>query len=238
VRDAAQIVLSDVSFSVRAGEIVGLAGLVGSGRTEVVRSIFGADHFDRGDILIEGQPVRITSPRDAIRLGIGLIPEDRKQQGLVLGLAVRENITLPSLGNVVRLGFVDARAEQSIAKRFVDALRIRTPSLEQKVINLSGGNQQKVVIAKWLALRPKVLILDEPTRGIDVGAKAEVHLLISELAAQGVAVLMISSELPEVLGMSDRILVMREGRIVADIERSRATEESIMRYATGVDRAA
>ncbi len=238
VRDAAQIVLSDVSFSVRAGEIVGLAGLVGSGRTEVVRSIFGADHFDRGDILIDGQPAAITSPRDAIRLGIGLIPEDRKQQGLVLGLAVRENITLPSLGNVVRLGFVDARAEQSIAKRFVDALRIRTPSLEQKVINLSGGNQQKVVIAKWLALRPKVLILDEPTRGIDVGAKAEVHLLISELAAQGVAVLMISSELPEVLGMSDRILVMREGHIVADIERSRATEESIMRYATGVDRAA
>ncbi len=237
VRDAAQIVLNDVSFSVRAGEIVGLAGLVGSGRTEVARSIFGADQFDRGEILIDGQPVSIHSPRDAIRLGIGLVPEDRKLQGLVLSLAVRENITLPSLGGLVRFGFVKAREEQDVARRFVEALRIRTPSLEQRVLNLSGGNQQKVVIAKWLALRPKVLILDEPTRGIDIGAKAEVHHLISELAAQGVAVLMISSELPEVLGMSDRILVMREGHVVADISRENATEESIMRYATGIDTA-
>jgi ABC-type sugar transport system ATPase subunit len=235
VRDAAQIVLSDVSFSVRAGEIVGLAGLVGSGRTEVARSIFGADHFDRGEILIDGQPVRIQSPRDAIKQGIGLVPEDRKLQGLVLSLAVQENITLPSLGGLVRLGFVQAAAEQRLAQRFVDALRIRTPSLDQKVLNLSGGNQQKVVIAKWLALRPKVLILDEPTRGIDIGAKAEVHHLINELASQGVAVLMISSELPEVLGMSDRVLVMREGRIVANIDRAEATEETIMRFATGVD---
>jgi ABC-type sugar transport system ATPase subunit len=237
VTDASQIVLHEVSFAVRAGEIVGLAGLVGSGRTEVARSIFGADHFDRGEILIEGQTVTITSPRDAIRRGIGLVPEDRKQQGLVLGLAVRENITLPSLGGLVRLGFVQLGEEQEVARRFVDALRIRTPSLEQKVVNLSGGNQQKVVIAKWLALRPKVLILDEPTRGVDVGAKAEVHHLIAELAAQGVAVLMISSELPEILGMSDRILVMREGRIVADVDRDGATQESIMRYATGVDEA-
>ena len=235
VRDAAQIVLSDVSFSVRAGEIVGLAGLVGSGRTEVARSIFGADLYDRGEILIDGQPVTIRSPRDAIQQGIGLVPEDRKLQGLVLSLAVRENITLPSLGSLVRFGFVEQGKEQSVARRFVEALRIRTPSLEQKVLNLSGGNQQKVVIAKWLALRPKVLILDEPTRGIDIGAKAEVHHLIAELASQGVAVLMISSELPEILGMSDRILVMREGHIVADIDRADATEESIMRYATGVD---
>jgi ABC-type sugar transport system ATPase subunit len=235
--DAAQIVLNDVSFAVRAGEIVGLAGLVGAGRTEVARSIFGADHFDSGEILIDGRPVAIHTPRDAIRHGIGLVPEDRKQQGLVLSLAVRENITLPSLGGLVRLGFVQLTEEQEVAQRFVNALHIRTPSLEQKVLNLSGGNQQKVVIAKWLALRPKVLILDEPTRGIDVGAKAEVHHLIDGLAAQGVAVLMISSELPEILGMSDRVLVMRQGRIVADVPRAEASEETIMRYATGVDEA-
>ena len=236
-QDATQIVLHDVSFGVRAGEIVGLAGLVGAGRTEVARSIFGADRFDRGEILIDGQPVVIATPRDAIRHGLGLVPEDRKQQGLVLNLAVRENIALPSLDKMVRLGFVQSREEQNLARRFVDALRIRTPSLEQQVINLSGGNQQKVVIAKWLALQPKVLILDEPTRGIDIGAKAEVHSLIAELAKQGVAVLMISSELPEILGMSDRILVMHEGHIVADVPRAAATEEVIMRYATGVDRA-
>jgi ABC-type sugar transport system ATPase subunit len=237
-RDASQIVLNDVSFALRAGEIVGLAGLVGSGRTEVARSIFGADPFDRGEVLIGGQPVTIRTPRDAIARGIGLVPEDRKLQGLVLMLSVRENITLASLGDLVRLGFIELGAEQSVARRFIDALRIRTPSPEQKVLNLSGGNQQKVVIAKWLALQPKVLILDEPTRGIDVGAKAEVHHLIAELAAQGVAVLMISSELPEILGMSDRILVMREGHIVADLDRAEATEETIMRYATGIDRAA
>jgi ABC-type sugar transport system ATPase subunit len=236
-RDAAQIVLQDVSFALRAGEIVGLAGLVGAGRTEVARSIFGADRYDAGEILIEGQPVAIRTPRDAIRRGIGLVPEDRKLQGLVLGLAVRENITLPSLGGIVRLGFVQLRQEQEIARRFIEALRIRTPSTEQRVVNLSGGNQQKVVIAKWLALRPKVLILDEPTRGIDVGAKAEVHHLIAELAAQGVAVLMISSELPEILGMSDRVLVMRGGRLVADLKRAETTEETIMRFATGVEAA-
>jgi ABC-type sugar transport system ATPase subunit len=237
VRDAAQIVLKDVSFTVRPGEIVGLAGLVGAGRTEVARSIFGADPFDRGEILVAGEPVTIRSPRDAIRHGIGLVPEDRKLQGLILGLAVRENITLPSLDALTRFGFVERGEELSVASRFVDALRIRTPSLDQKVLNLSGGNQQKVVIAKWLALRPKVLILDEPTRGIDVGAKAEVHHLIAELASQGVAVLMISSELPEVLGVSDRVLVMHEGRIVADLARAEATEETIMRFATGVDAA-
>lgn len=236
-QDAAQIVLHDVSFGVRAGEIVGLAGLVGAGRTEVARAIFGADRFDSGEILIDGKPVTIATPRDAIRHGLGLVPEDRKQQGLVLSLAVRENIALPSLDRMVKLGFVQSREEQNLARRFVDALRIRTPSLEQRVLNLSGGNQQKVVIAKWLALQPKVLILDEPTRGIDIGAKAEVHSLIAELAKQGVAVLMISSELPEILGMSDRVLVMHEGHIVADVPRDAATEEVIMRYATGVDRA-
>ncbi|CAA9543105.1 MAG: Ribose ABC transport system, ATP-binding protein RbsA [uncultured Thermomicrobiales bacterium] len=234
--DASAIVLRDVSFGVRAGEIVGLAGLVGSGRTEVVRAIFGADPFDAGQVLIEGRPVDIRSPRDAIRRGLGLVPEDRKAQGLVLGLAVRDNISLASLAQFVRAGFVRLGEEKRRAEGFVRALRIRTPGLEQKVVNLSGGNQQKVVIAKWLALRPKVLIVDEPTRGIDIGAKAEVHHLMNDLARQGVAILMISSELPEILGMSDRVLVMRQGRIAGELGRAEATQEAIMGLATGVGR--
>jgi ABC-type sugar transport system ATPase subunit len=232
--DASAIVLRDVSFGVRAGEIVGLAGLVGSGRTEVVRAVFGADPFDAGEVLIDGQPVRIRSPRDAIRRGLGLVPEDRKAQGLVLGLAVRENISLASLAQFVRGGFVRLGEEKRRAGEFVGALRIRTPGLEQKVVNLSGGNQQKVVIAKWLSLRPKMLIVDEPTRGIDIGAKAEVHHLLNDLAKQGVAILMISSELPEILGMSDRVLVMRQGRIAGELSRAEATQEGIMALATGV----
>ncbi len=233
MRDASAIVLEDVNLTVRSGEIVGLAGLVGSGRTEVVRAVFGADPFDRGEILIDGKTVQVRSPQDAIRHGIGLVPEDRKTQALVLDLTVRENITLASLGRLVRYGFVRLRSERHRAMEFVRALRVRTPSLEQQVVNLSGGNQQKVVIAKWLALEPRVLILDEPTRGIDIGAKAEVHHLMSELAAQGVAILMISSELPEILGMSDRILVMRQGRIAGELPRSEATQERIMALATG-----
>jgi ABC-type sugar transport system ATPase subunit len=232
-RDPAAIVLNDVSFGVRAGEIVGLAGLVGSGRTEVARAIFGADPFDRGEILIDGRPVRIDDPRDAIRAGIGLAPEDRKAQGLILGMAVEANISLAALPSLVRYGFIRLREEARLADRFVERLRIRTPSVEQLVVNLSGGNQQKVVIAKWLALRPKILILDEPTRGIDIGAKAEVHHLMSQLAQQGVAILMISSELPEILGMSDRVLVMSQGRLAGELTRADATQERIMALATG-----
>ncbi|MCC6314105.1 MAG: sugar ABC transporter ATP-binding protein [Thermomicrobiales bacterium] len=235
--DPSAIVLDDVNLGVRAGEIVGLAGLVGSGRTEVARAIFGADGFDRGQILIDGVPVAIKSPRDAIARGIGLAPEDRKAQALVLNLAVRENITLASLGSLVRFGFVMLEAERRRAEEFVRVLRVRTPSLEQKVVNLSGGNQQKVVIAKWLALKPRVLIVDEPTRGIDIGAKAEVHSLLHELAEQGVAILVVSSELPEVLGVSDRILVMRQGRIAGELSRTEATQEAIMTLATGIDHA-
>ena len=234
VRDATAIVLQDVSLAIRPGEIVGLAGLVGSGRTELVRAIFGADPFDRGEILIDGRPVMVRSPRDAIRHGIGLVPEDRKLQALVLQLAVRENVSLAGLRSLTRYGFVRLRAERRRARQFVEALRIRTPSLEQRVINLSGGNQQKVVIAKWLSLQPKVLIMDEPTRGVDIGAKAEVHHLMSDLAQRGVAILMISSELPEILGMSDRILVMRQGRIAGELSRAEATQERIMALATGV----
>jgi ABC-type sugar transport system ATPase subunit len=235
VQDASAIVLRDVSFSVRPGEIVGLAGLVGSGRTEIARAIFGADAFDQGQILIEGEAVHIRSPREAIRRGIGLVPEDRKLQALVLSLAIRENIALSVLDRLSRFGIVRFAAERALARRMVEALRVRTPSIEQKVLNLSGGNQQKVVIAKWLALRPKILIMDEPTRGIDIGAKAEVHGLMHELAADGVAILMISSELPEIVGMSDRVLVMRQGRIAGELTRGEASQEAIMALATGVN---
>jgi ABC-type sugar transport system ATPase subunit len=234
LRDPAAIVLEEISFTLRPGEIVGLAGLVGSGRTEIARAVFGADAYDRGEILIEGEKVNIRSPRDAIRLGIGLVPEDRKLQALILKLAIRENLVLSILRRLSRLGIVNFRAERAMSKRLVESLRVRTPSIEQKVLNLSGGNQQKVVIAKWLALRPKILIMDEPTRGIDIGAKAEVHSLMHQLAADGVAILMISSELPEILFMSDRILVMRQGRIAGELARKDATQESIMALATGV----
>jgi len=233
-QDDARVVLDGIDLQVRAGEIVGLAGLVGSGRTEVARAIFGADPFDRGEILLEGQPVTIHSPADAIKRGIALAPEDRKLQALVLALAIRENISLPNLGRLTSFGFVRRREERALAQRYIEALSVRTPSMEQKVVNLSGGNQQKVVLAKWLALNPKVLIVDEPTRGIDIGAKAEVHSLLSQLAESGVAVLMISSELPEVLHMSDRIYVMREGKMAGVIDRSEATEERVMELATGI----
>ena len=234
VQDASAIVLEDVSFALRPGEIVGLAGLVGSGRTEVARALFGADDYDRGEIRVDGHPVRLHSPRAAIRLGIGLVPEDRKLQALVLMLAIRENMGLSMLDKLSRFGIVRLREERALARRMVEALRVRTPSIEQKVLNLSGGNQQKVVIAKWLALHPKILIMDEPTRGIDIGAKAEVHALMHHLGADGVAILMISSELPEIIHMSDRILVMRQGRIAGELSRAQATQEAVMALATGV----
>jgi ABC-type sugar transport system ATPase subunit len=233
-QDPSAIVLEDVSFALRPGEIVGLAGLVGSGRTEIARAIFGADDYDRGEIIVAGQPTRIRSPREAIRLGIGLVPEDRKLQALVLGLAIRENMALSVLDRLSRFGVVRLGAERRLAREMVHVLRVRTPSIEQKVLNLSGGNQQKVVIAKWLALHPRILIMDEPTRGIDIGAKAEVHGLMHQLAADGVAILMISSELPEIIHMSDRVLVMHQGRIAGELARIDATQEAIMALATGV----
>src|ERR671911_36882 len=226
-------VLHDVSMSVRGGEVVGLAGLVGAGRTELARCLFGADGINDGEIILDGSIVNIRSPGHAVDLGIALVHEDRKLQALILGMGVRENLSLPVLD---RLGspFIPSRGrERAMVSDYIKSLRIRTPHMEQRVAALSGGNQQKVVIARWLATKPKVLILDEPTRGIDVGAKAEVHALIARLAEVGVAILMISSELPEILGMSHRILVMRGGRIVADIPRQHATEESIMAAATG-----
>lgn len=225
--------LQDISFVLHRGEVLGLAGLVGAGRTFVARALFGADPVEAGKIWLAGQPVRIGSPRQAIRLGIGFVPEDREAQGLFLGMAVRHNISVTILSALSRLGVVDNRRRDALAKRYVDELGVRTPSIAQRVRNLSGGNQQKVVIARWLILNPKVLLLDEPTRGIDVGAKAEIYALISALAAQGMGILMISSELPEVLGISDRILVMREGKLMAEFSRAEATQDAVMTAATG-----
>ncbi|HET6363339.1 MAG TPA: sugar ABC transporter ATP-binding protein [Gemmatimonadota bacterium] len=225
--------LRDVSFTLHEGEIVGFAGLLGSGRTAVARAIFGLDPLDAGRILVHGRPLAIRSPRDAIRAGIGLVTEDRKRQGLVLSLSVRENISLPVLGSVSRLGLIDARRERELASRYATDLRIRTPSIEQTTLNLSGGNQQKVVLAKWLACRVDVLVLDEPTRGIDVGAKQEIYGLMNRLVAEGVGILLISSELPEIVGLSDRVLVMRGGEVVATFERG-ISQEDILASAVGM----
>lgn len=223
----------DVSFSLRTGEIVGLTGLVGAGRTEVARAIFGADPIDRGLMLLNGKPVKVKSPQDAIAHGIGLLTEDRKTQGLVLEMSVRENTTLANLGAVTKLFFVSRKREREAAKGYVESLHIKASSLEQLARNLSGGNQQKVVLAKWLFTKSRVLIFDEPTRGIDVGAKVEIYKLMNELVRQGVAVLMISSELPEILGMCDRVLVMHEGHLAGELPRAQATQEAIMHLATG-----
>jgi ribose transport system ATP-binding protein len=225
--------LKDASFSLRRGEILGLAGLVGSGRTDLARVIFGADRLDGGEIRIQGQSVRIRSPQEAIRMGIGLITEDRKAQGLFLGQSLRSNVAVTIFERLSSLGFLQFNKIDYQVRALVQQLKIRTPNLEQRVRNLSGGNQQKVVISRWLAVDPKILILDEPTRGIDVASKAEIHVLIDELAAKGVAILVISSELPEILQISDRILVMHEGRLVAELDRSEATQDSVMQAATG-----
>ena len=222
----------DVSLSVRRGEILALTGLVGAGRTETVRLIFGADPREAGEIRLDGRLLAIRSPRDAIAAGIGLLTEDRKLQGLVLGHAVRENFGLPNLNWLSRGGFVQLRRERDEFARYVATLRIKVTNGEQRAGTLSGGNQQKVVLAKWLARNCDVLIFDEPTRGIDVGAKYEIYLLLNELAAQGKAILMISTELPEVLGMADRILVLHEGRVTGEIVDARsATQEQIMKFA-------
>jgi len=230
--DTSATTLEGVSFNLRRGEILGLAGLVGAGRTEVARLIFGADRYDSGEIYVEGQPVTIRSPLDAIRHGIGFLPEDRKEQGLVLSLAVRENMVLANLDHITRLGFVKRGEERDWVQQYVDRLDIRTPSLDQRAVNLSGGNQQKVVISKWLMLQPRILIMDEPTRGIDVGAKAEIYNLMDQLAHSGVGIIMISSELPELLAMSDRVVCMAEGRVTGTLERDDATPERVMRYCT------
>ncbi|WP_156753537.1 sugar ABC transporter ATP-binding protein [Actinokineospora pegani] len=224
---------AEVTFDVRAGEIVALAGLVGSGRSEVVQAVFGVDKRDSGSVHVNGKAVRPASPRAAMAAGMALVPEDRRQQGLVMDLSIQRNATLPRSGALAGLGFLFGGAERREARRWTERLQTKYGDLGDPVGTLSGGNQQKVVLAKWLATEPAVLIVDEPTRGIDVGTKAEVHRLMSELAADGVAVVMVSSELPEVLGMADRVLVMREGRVVAELARAEATEESVMFAAMG-----
>ena len=218
----------DVSFHVRRGEILGIAGLVGSKRTETVRAVFGADPHDGGRILIHGRPVRITGPADAIKNRLALVPEDRKRQGILAFLSVRENITLSALPHFSRWGVLDIRREKARAKELASSLRIAAPNLERWVHYLSGGNQQKVVIAKWMITQADVFLFDEPTRGIDVGAKIDVYQLMGELVRRGAAIVMIASELPDILGMSDRIVVMHEGRVCGEFTASDATEEKLL----------
>ena len=226
-------VFTDVSFQVRRGEIVALAGLVGAGRSEVARAVFGVDRWDAGSVSVAGRRLPAGSPTAAMGAGLALVPEDRRQQGLVMELSIERNIGLTGLGSLRRGVTISRKAERDRAKDWAVRLRLKFARLSDGVGVLSGGNQQKVVLAKWLATKPSVLIVDEPTRGIDVGTKAEVHRLLSELAGQGIAVLMISSDLPEVLGMADRVLVMHEGRLTAELSRADATEESVMNAATG-----
>jgi ribose transport system ATP-binding protein len=226
-------ILQNVSFNLKKGEILGFAGLMGAGRTEVARAIFGADPVDSGEIYIEGKKVRIRHPSDAVGHGIGYLSEDRKRYGLTLSMDVETNIVLASLNRFLKwMGIVDNARTHSAAARFVDVLSIKTPSVQQKARNLSGGNQQKLVIAKWLTADTNILIFDEPTRGIDVGAKNEIYTLLNELARQGKSIIMISSELPEILRMSHRIVVMCEGRITGVLSAEEATQEKIMQYAT------
>jgi rhamnose transport system ATP-binding protein len=223
----------DVSFVVRAGEILGLAGLVGAGRTELARMLFGLTPADAGQILLVGRPVMIRSPAQAVELGIAYVPEDRRRHGVILEMPVAANATLAILRRISSLGWLDASRERSLAESLVDRLGIKTTSVESPVGKLSGGNQQKVALARWLATKPRVLILDEPTQGIDVGAKAEIHRLMGELVRQGMAIIMISSEMPEILGMSDRIGVMCGGRLAATLDRSDATQEKLLALALG-----
>ena len=225
-------VLEDISFQVRAGEVVGMAGIVGAGRTELARALFGVDPIDSGEVWVEDRRVTRDNPREAKRRGMGFVTEDRQGQGIVPPLSVAENLGLASLGRYTRAGLVDRREQRKLARKMVDDLNIRTPGLEQEIRYLSGGNQQKVVIGKWLLARSKVLIMDEPTRGIDVGAKVEIYELMNELTENGAGILMISSELPEVLGMSDRILVMSRGRLTGELSAEEATQEGVMTLAT------
>ncbi len=227
----------DVSLTVRAGEIVALAGLVGAGRSEIARAIFGVDPYDSGSVTVAGRRIPRNDPRAAMAAGLALVPEDRRRQGLVLQSSVARNATLAILGRLTRGGLLSTASENSAARGWAGKLQLKTAALDALAGTLSGGNQQKLVLGKWLATNPKVLIIDEPTRGIDVGTKAEVHRLISELAAQGMGILMISSELPEVLGMADRLLVVREGRITAEIDRADATAERVMYSATHTEEA-
>lgn len=233
LRDVCGNGVENVSFAVRSGEIFGLSGLVGAGRTETMRMIFGADPIDSGEVLLNGQPVQPKHPAEAVKLGIGLIPEDRKQQGLLLDLPIFTNISMATMRDISHFTVVNRRAEKENVNRLVEAVTIKTPSIAQLVRNLSGGNQQKVVLAKWLAANCKVLIFDEPTRGIDVGARHEIYKLMNELCRQGIAIVMISSDMEEILGMSDRIMVLCEGHQAGILEREAFSQETILSLASG-----
>jgi ribose transport system ATP-binding protein len=226
--------LRDVTLTLHRGEILGVAGLLGAGRTELARVIAGADVPEKGRVLLEGRPIRLRAPADAIRVGIGLVPEDRKRHGIVPGQSVAANMALPQLRRLSRAGLIDRRRERGLALQWIRDLRIKTPNHTSRVVTLSGGNQQKVVLGKWLAAGADVLIVDEPTRGIDVASKMEIYQLLDRLAAGGAAILMISSELPEILGMSDRVLVMHQGRVQAVFERREATQARVLHAALGL----
>ncbi|MCK5485412.1 MAG: sugar ABC transporter ATP-binding protein [Desulfobacterales bacterium] len=226
-------IVRGVSLDLKEGEILGIAGLVGAGRTELLEAIFGVRHITQGQILLEGEQIELDSPSKAIHSGVGFVPEDRKAQGLFLNMGVRQNIVLAALDTLTRLGIVLRTRANALTSSLIKQLDIRPPNQQQRVRNLSGGNQQKVVIARWLALEPRVLLLDEPTRGIDVGAKSEIHALLDQMAKTGVAILMVSSELPEILSVCDRILVMREGRLMLETEPDSTTQDEIMRVAAG-----
>jgi ribose transport system ATP-binding protein len=223
----------EVSFNIGKGEIIGLAGLVGAGRTEIAQSIFGIDGAVEATFRLDRQELRIRSPQDAISYGIYLVPEDRRNAGLITDIPIRENVTLPSLERYAPAGLISFKRERKGASEICQKLNVKAPSIEERVINLSGGNQQKVVLAKWLALEPRLFIFDEPTRGVDVGAKAEIYALMRALAESGVAILMISSDMEEVLHISDRVAVMHEGVLTGILERHECTEENIMRLAVG-----
>lgn len=229
-------VIRDISFQLHKGEVLGIAGLMGAGRTELARAIFGADHKDSGRILLEGQEITINNPLEAIKAGIAYLSEDRRRDGLALDLEVDKNITLANIEAILNFcKIISKNKEKSMAEKYIKDLRIKTPGLRQKVVNLSGGNQQKVVIAKWLCRNSRVVIFDEPTRGIDVGAKFEVHELINALVTQGVGVIIISSELPEIIGMCDRIIVLHDGEFTGELVKSEATQERILNLATGLE---
>jgi L-arabinose transport system ATP-binding protein len=223
--------VSGINLTVRAGEVVGLAGLVGAGRSELVRAVVGDLPIRTGEVRLDGKPLRLRSPQDAVHAGIGFAPEERKADALIMRRTVRDNTSLAVLDRLRKWRIVQRGAERELVRRFVEQLRVRTPSIEQEVRKLSGGNQQKVVLARWLARRPRVLILDEPTRGIDVGAKAEIYAIVDELAKSGIAILVVSSDLPEVLGLCDRIVVMQNGRITGELDHDTATEERILALA-------
>jgi ribose transport system ATP-binding protein len=233
VKDICGNGVENISFSVRKGEILGIAGLVGSGRTELIRAIYGADRREKGTVMINGKPVTINSPKDAIELGIGLIPEDRKHQGCFLDMDIKWNISIVNIKNISKGMVVDSRMETETAEKYKDILEIKTPTLSQRLKNLSGGNQQKVVIAKTLAANSNILFFDEPTRGIDVGTKQEIYHLMNRLASEGKAIVMISSDMEELLGMSDRIVVLCEGQYAGDVPKSQFNQDYILDLASG-----